>query len=160
MRTTAVLSGAALTAAALVALAALPSPGPAAVAQGGLPYQLVVGQVVRDGTQPVNQAGFVTSASADADGGLVTITASVRSRDAGSVVLDIETYDSIGRRVDQQWVDNLSMGPGQEREAAVSFSPPQPYAGPYTVKVGVFEPGPYWGLLLHWNNSATTFELP
>jgi hypothetical protein len=133
--------------------------GPSAVsveAQGGLPYRIALGQIVRDGTNATNQAGYVTSARGERNGNQVSIEVTVRSRAADTVVIDIETYDSVGRRIDQQWVDNVSFGTNQERTFEVSFTPPAGAPGPFVVKVGLFEPGPYWGLLLHWNNEAAT----
>jgi hypothetical protein len=131
---------------------------PAVEAQGGLPYRVSLGQIVRDGTNPVNQSGFVTSAEAAVSGGTVEIEAAVRSNVNGTVVIDIETYDSVGRRIDQQWVDNVPLQAGQTRRVNVDFQLASGGDGPYTVKVGIFEPGPYWGLLLHWNNDAGSFD--
>ncbi len=129
-------------------------------AQAGLAHKIVLSNVVRDGTNPIAQGAFSVEAMAFKSGGLVEVSVGVRSNAATTAVVDVEIYDSIGRRVDQQWFDNVQFGPGQNKSFTVKWSPPPGASGTYTVSVGLFEPGTYWGLLLHWTHRATTFTLP
>ncbi len=152
---------AALTAATAIGIfSGAATPAETASAQSGLPYRVFLGQIVRDGTNAVNQAGFVTSATAIPGRSDIEIRVKVRAREPDTVVVDVETYDSVGRRIDQQWVDNLALKANEDRTFTVRVpKPANASRGPFTVKVGIFEPGPYWGLLLHWNNAATTFAI-
>jgi hypothetical protein len=151
----------AAVAAAIAATAAVvPAEPREASAQPPLPYRLALGQVARDGTNPTNQDGFATSVTIEKGAGQATVRARVVAEAAGQVLVDIETYDHRGRRIDQQWQDHIALAAGQAKVVTVTVRPPDLANGPFTVKVGVFEPGQYWGALLHWNNAAATFSLP
>ena len=129
-------------------------------AQAGLAHRIVLSNVVRDGTNPIAQGSFSVEAMAFKSGSVVEVSVGVRSNAATAAVVDVEIYDSVGRRVDQQWFDNVQFGAGQTKSFTAKWSPPPGATGAYTVSVGLFEPGAYWGLLLHWTHRATTFSLP
>ncbi|MCC7363017.1 MAG: hypothetical protein IT303_01495 [Dehalococcoidia bacterium] len=91
-------------------------------------------------------------------GGTVAISAAVRAPAAGTVLVDIEVYDSSGRKVYQRYYDGQSFTAGQSRTFQASWRVPlSARTGNYTVKVGVFTAG--WGSVLHWNNAAATFSV-
>ena len=131
-----------------------------AEAQAGLPNRIVLSNIVRDGTNPIAQGSFSVTATAVKASGMVEVTAGVRSLSAAAAVVDIEIYDETGRRVDQQWFDNVTFLAGQQKSFTVKWQPPAGAAGPYYVSVGLFEPGSHWGLLLHWSHRAAAFTLP
>jgi len=141
-------------------VAATGSASEEAHAQAGLTNRIVLSNVVRDGTNPVAQGSFSVEAMAFNASGSVEVSLGVRSTASTAAVVDVEIYDSIGRRVNQQWFDNVPFGAGQTKSFTVKWSPPPGASGRYTVSVGIFEPGAYWGLLLHWTSRATTFSLP
>lgn len=146
--------------AVVAGVAAAASSSQTADAQAGLAHRVVLSNIVRDGTNPVAQRSFTVEAMAFKSGGLVEISLGVRSDAATSAVVDIEIYDSVGRRVDQQWFDNVAFNPGQNKSFTVKWAPPPGASGDYIVSVGLFEPGRFWGLLLHWTHRATSFSLP
>jgi hypothetical protein len=104
-------------------------------------------------------ATFTTSASAapvsSAPGQTVTITTSVTSSQAASVLVDVEVYDPASNKVFQQAFDNQSFTPGQQRTFSSSWQVGSTAAaGNYTIDIGVFSPG--WGTLYAWNGSAAS----
>ena len=75
-----------------------------------------------------------------------------------TVLVDVEIYDSAGRKIYQRVYDNVALTAGAKRNFTTNWAVPasQP-AGTYTVKVGIFRPT--WGQILHWNNAAKTFTV-
>lgn len=137
--------------------------GPAAAATSSFPYTLTLGQLSRDGNvlAPVNQQGFTTAVLASASRDVVRLAVTVSAATAGAFVVDIEIYGPSGGRLDQQWFDNEPFTASQTRAFAVEWRPaPAAPPGGYTVKVGVFRPGPDWQVLYHWNDQAAVFSLP
>jgi hypothetical protein len=105
----------------------------------------------------VSTASYTTSASASpstvAPGGSTSVTASVKSSTASTVLVDLEVYNSSGTKVFQQFWDNQSFSAGQTRTFSASWAVPTSTAtGSYTIDVGIFSPG--WGSLLSWNGAA------
>jgi hypothetical protein len=121
-------------------------------------HRIVLGLVAHDGQNPANQEGFVTSASVVREGSIAHVSATVMSREDARVVIDIETYDRVGRRIDQQWDDDVVLVAGKPIVMTVAVPLGKGERGPYVAKIGIFVPGAYWGALLHWNNSAVVFE--
>ena len=111
---------------------------------------------------PTTTSGYTTHASVSptsvAGGGSVTITASVTSTTAATVLVDVEVYDPSGAKGFQPAYDNQSLAAGQTRTYSPAWTVPTA-AGPgtYTVKIGVFSPG--WGRLYAWNNEAAQFPV-
>jgi hypothetical protein len=111
---------------------------------------------------PTAQPSFTTSASAApsgvSPGGTVTVTASVTSATAATVLVDVEGYSPSGGKVFQQSFDNESFTAGQTKSYPVSWAVPATAAtGTYTVKVGIFAPA--WGTLYSWNDNAAQFAV-
>ncbi|MCC6382958.1 MAG: hypothetical protein IT304_10655 [Dehalococcoidia bacterium] len=127
------------------------------------PYTLTLAGLSKDGVSlvPVGQQGFTTSALVSASRDLTRISVAVVAAASGAFVVDVETYGPSGARVDQQWFDNEPFAAGQTRSFTVEWRPPAEVpAGSYTVKVGLFRPGPDWQVLYHWNDRAAVFALP
>jgi hypothetical protein len=108
-------------------------------------------------TQNTASTGYATSASATPSptlpGSTVSITSSVTSNKAATVLVDLEVYDSAFTKVFQQVLDNQSFSAGQTRTFASNWQvPPTAKVGTYTVMIGVFSPG--WGTLYSWNGAA------
>jgi hypothetical protein len=100
----------------------------------------------------------VASPSSVAPGGTASISASVTSRQASTVLVDVELYDPAGTKVFQQFWDNQAFSAGQTRTYTASWSVPATAAsGAYSIAVGVFSPG--WGTLNNWNGSAGTLSV-
>lgn len=86
-------------------------------------------------------------------GASVRVTATLESAKDGSYLVDIEIYDSAGKRVYQRSWDNSVFTAGDQREFTATWSvPANQAAGTYTVKIGLFKPA--WGSLVTWNDSA------
>lgn len=105
---------------------------------------------------PITES-FRTSAtsqpSSAAPGTKAIITATVTSRDAANVLIDIEVYSPTGSKVHQAYMTNQSFTAQQTKQIATEWSIPTTMAeGQYTVKVGVFSND--WAQLHNWNNSA------
>src|SRR4051794_40109811 len=114
------------------------------------------------GAAPMSSAGFVTSGSATpssvAAGSAVSVKVDVKSDRARSAVVDVEIYDSAGRKAAQQFWDNQSFAAGATRSYTVAWTPATgSQTGTYAVKVGIFSVS--WGTLIHWNNQATTVQV-
>jgi hypothetical protein len=108
-------------------------------------------------TQNTASTGYATSASATPSpalpGSTVSITSSVTSNKAATVLVDLEVYDSAFTKVFQQVLDNQSFSAGQTRTFASNWQvPPAAKVGTYTVMIGVFSPG--WSALYSWNGAA------
>jgi endoglucanase len=112
---------------------------------------------------PPPTPSFVTSSAASpasaTAGAPITITASVTSATALSVLVDIEVYAPDGvTLVRQQWFDNQSFALGQQRSYSTTWqSPANATAGTYRVGLGVFSPG--WTTNYLWVGSASTFAV-
>ncbi len=145
---------------ALVAAAAvLPLERGREDAVAGRPYALVITQMARDGTNPTAQGSFATSATATV-GGAVTVRATVRSSDALFALVDVEVLGPNDVRVAQEYFDNTAFGRAQSQSFEIRWTAPSAaLRGEYVIKVGVFEPGQYWGALYHWNDRAGAFVL-
>jgi hypothetical protein len=90
--------------------------------------------------------------------GNATITASVKSATATSVLIDVEVYNAAGSRVFQQFWDNQAFTAGQTRTFSATYAVPSSAAtGTYTVMIGVFSPG--WGTVYQWNGQAGSFSV-
>lgn len=104
---------------------------------------------------------FTTSATTPGtlnQGQSATITARVRSRIAITVLVDVEIFDSMGRRVHQRWFDNQAFAAGQERTYSLTWQvPATARLGRYAVKIGIFSPG--WASTLAWNDAAGQFTV-
>ncbi len=74
---------------------------------------------------------------------------------ASNILIDVETYNSSGSKVNQQTFVGQSFTAGQNQAYKVTWSTPN--LGNYTVKVGVFSSG--WGTNYYWNDSAATFSV-
>jgi hypothetical protein len=116
-------------------------------------------------TPPVTPPGaYTTSATASpgsvAPGAVTTITASVTSGSAVSVLVDVEIYrTSDFTKVHQEWFDNQSFTAGQQRSFPVTWNVPAGAStGAYAVMIGVFHPGD-WTPNYHWNNNAGTVNV-
>jgi hypothetical protein len=100
--------------------------------------------------------GATVSRSTVNRGQSISITATVRAGVSTTALIDVEVYDSSGRKVYQKWWDNTSLTAGATRSFATSWTIPSgARTGTYTVKIGVFGKG--WNGLFTWNNSAKTF---
>lgn len=76
----------------------------------------------------------------------------VASAPITGAIVDLEVFDSAGRRVFQRYYTGQTFTAGQTRTYSTSWIPAA--AGTYTVKVGVFTTA--WAGQLHWNNAAAT----
>ena len=147
---------------ALSAVGALVHPGDerSEPARAARPYSVMISQMARDGTNPTSQGSFSTSATAT-KGAAIEVRAEVRSADALYTLIDVEVLAPNGVRVAQEYFDNTLFGRGQTQSFVVRWTPPpNALPGEYVVKVGVFQPGQYWGALYHWNDRAGAFRLP
>jgi hypothetical protein len=113
-------------------------------------------------TTPQTTQAFTTGA-AGAPANVVrgkpeTINTWVKSAAAGSVLIDVEVYDSTGARVFQRTFDKQSFSAGETRTFQSTWIvPTSARVGTYTVKIGVFSPG--WGTVYNWNDRAATFTV-
>jgi hypothetical protein len=86
-------------------------------------------------------------------GQTVSITSSVTSSQASTVLIDVEVYDSSSTKVFQQFWDSQAFGAGQTRTYASAWQvATTATVGSYTIAIGVFSPG--WGTLYTWNGAA------
>jgi hypothetical protein len=110
----------------------------------------------------VTAGGFTTTASAAPTdvrrGSTVSIAVSVTASSDRQELVDVEVYDSTGRKVFQHWWDAESFAASQARTFTATWSVPagEP-RGAHTIKVGVFSTG--WGMLIHWNDNAASFRV-
>src|SRR4051794_28646724 len=76
---------------------------------------------------PVRSAGFVTSGSATPStveaGTPVSVNVDVKSYRDRDAVVDVEIYDSTGRKASQQWWDDQSFIAGSTRSYTVTWAP-------------------------------------
>ncbi|HEX8966837.1 MAG TPA: hypothetical protein VF937_03090, partial [Chloroflexota bacterium] len=108
--------------------------------------------------QSTYSTSATTSPTSVPRGSRVSVTTSVASANASSVLVDVEIYDPSGARVYQKWWNNQSFSAGQTRSFTTSWSVPTSAAtGGYTVKVGIYRNG--WGTLYNWNNAAALFSV-
>jgi hypothetical protein len=85
----------------------------------------------------------------------VSLSTSVTSTSASSVLVDLEVYNASGVRIFQQFWDNQSFAAGQTQTYGTTWTTPRTLpAGVYTVKVGVFSCG--WGTLYAWKDNAAS----
>jgi hypothetical protein len=123
-----------------------------------LPTSTPTATATSAGTQPSYTTGASVSPSSVKRGSPASITASVKSGTATSVLVDVEVYDSAGQKVFQQAWDNQSFTAGQTRTFTAAYTPAASAAtGTYTVMIGVFSPG--WGTLYSWNSSAAALTI-
>jgi hypothetical protein len=111
---------------------------------------------------PAPTASYTTSAMVSpatvAPASSESITTSVQSSAAATVLVDMEVYDPTGTKVFQQYWDNQSFTAGQTRTYSSSYAVSSTaVAGTYTVKIGIFSPA--WGALYTWNNGAAVFSV-
>ena len=75
-----------------------------------------------------------------------------------NVLVDFQVYDSAGLMVTQTWQSPVSLSFQAPPTVSASWSvPPSLAAGPYTLKVGVFDPN--WTSLYAWDNGSATFTV-
>jgi hypothetical protein len=97
----------------------------------------------------------MSSPSSVAPGSTATITASVTSPSAATVLVDIEVYSAAGVKLHQAFFDGQAFSAGQQRTYPITWTVPAgTAAGTYTVMVGIFSPG--WGTNYAWNGQAGT----
>jgi autotransporter family porin len=116
----------------------------------------------RAAAAPVTGGGFTSSAStAPASvrrGSAVTISIPVTASTNRTALVDVEVYDSAGRKAYQRFWDAQSFTAGVTRTYTASWAVPANQAtGSYRVDVGVFRPG--WEELYHWNRAAATLTV-
>jgi len=101
----------------------------------------------------------VSSPAQVSRGASTSITASVRSATARSVLVDIEVYDPAGHKVFQNWYDDQTFGAGQTRTYTQAYQVPSSAStGTYSIKVGIFST--HWsGALYSWNDQAGTLTV-
>jgi uncharacterized membrane protein len=112
-------------------------------------------------TEPVGPLHLSTAAvstNTAVAGDTVTVTATVKSAVAKTMLVDVEVYDSVGRRVHQEMMDNQVFEAGETKDYSTAFTLPlDALKGTYTVKVGLFGAG--MSTMLDWNNSAAQFTV-
>jgi hypothetical protein len=106
---------------------------------------------------PIAPAAYSSSAAIwpaiPLPGDTLMLNASVSSRLASEVLVDVELYDPAGQKLAQRYVDKQTFPAGGSRRYSAAWPlPGRLEAGVYTVKIGVFAPG--WGGLLNWNDGA------
>lgn len=107
---------------------------------------------------PLYLSTAVTSTATAVAGETVTVTSTVRSAPARNMLVDIEVFDSVGRRVHQQMQDNQSFAAGETKDYSTTFTLPlDALEGTYTVKVGLFGAG--MTTMLDWNDNAAQFTV-
>jgi len=110
---------------------------------------------VSNATTPVFSSTASASPSSLSVGQSVTTTVNVTDSGTASsgIIVDIETFNSAGTRVDQHFFDNQSFSQGTTLPYSFSISPTA--QDTYTIKVGVFSAG--WASQYNWNNGAATY---
>jgi hypothetical protein len=83
-------------------------------------------------------------------GSSVNLSASVTSATADTSLVDMEVYDTAGRKIFQKFWDSQTFAAGQTRSYSATTGALA--AGTYTVKIGIFAPG--WASLYQWNDAA------
>jgi hypothetical protein len=111
---------------------------------------------------PVTAGGFTSnvrpSTSQVVRGASVTLRVDVTAASARSALVDIEVYDTAGRKAFQRYWDGQSFRAGVRRTFTTTWTVPAAQAsGTYRVDVGVFSLG--WGALYHWNRGATSLTV-
>jgi len=119
-------------------------------------------QVATATATPNQQPGYTATAQVSSAtvvrGSAESITTSVKATTNSTVLVDVEVYDSSGKKVFQQYWDNQSFTSGQTRTYGSSWQiPTTALPGTYTVKVGIFSTG-WSGTLYYWNDNAATFK--
>lgn len=91
-------------------------------------------------------------------GNKTTITADVTSKNASTVLIDIEVYSATGAKVHQAYVTNQTFSEQQRKRITTEWAVPSTLAeGQYIIKVGVFSND--WSQLYNWNNTAGTVQI-
>ena len=75
---------------------------------------------------------------------------------ATSALVDLELYDSKGKKIRQTWWDAQTFAAGTTRTFSVSWTAPTA-TGTYRVKVGTFSVG--WGTMYAWNDAAASLSV-
>jgi hypothetical protein len=124
------------------------------------PTPTVAASVTATPTQ--TSSTYMTSANASptsvSPGSNVSVTTSVTSSGASTVLVDVEVYSPAGSKAFQQFWDNQTFAAGQTRTYTSTWQVPASAAtgtyatGTYSVDVGIFSPG--WGKLYSWNGTA------
>ena len=89
-----------------------------------------------------------------------TITTSITNTGgpASGILVDLEIYDTGGRRVHQQFTTGQSFQSGQQKSFQWTWPVPAAQApGVYTVKVGIFSAG--WATLYTWDSDAAAVSV-
>ena len=115
---------------------------------------------------PLTDDGWTTSVTAPttvARGEVLTLDIDVTAATATAALVDVEIYslNSSGRgwhqTLQQVW-DARTFAAGAATRLQVQLTVPDDEpTNVHWVKVGVFKPG--WGMLYHWNDSATSFNV-
>jgi endoglucanase len=106
---------------------------------------------------------FSTSASLTpttvSPGGTVTVTTSVTSATAATVIVEVYVYAPDGTTLlNEQWFDNQTFAAGQRRTYTTSWQVPAgSAAGVYNIDLGVFALG--WSTRYSWTDGAATFTV-
>ena len=111
---------------------------------------------------PSTSGGFTTSASVTpgsvVSGAGVRLGVTVTAASTRNALVDVEVFDSAGRKLFQRYWDNRSLTAGVARTFNATWAVPATQAaGSYRVDVGIFSPG--WSELYHWNYLATTLTV-
>lgn len=136
-----------------------PSPTPTRLPSGGVTITPTRTPTPIPSISPVAQ-NFTSSATANSvnPGKLATITASVTSKNAGNVLIDVEVYNPAGTKVHQTFFSNQSFTAGQTRQFTVNWTTGATIVtGNYSVRIGVFSND--WSTLHHWNSIAGTVKV-
>jgi hypothetical protein len=115
---------------------------------------------------PLTDHGWTTSATAPttaAPGQVVNITVTVTAATTSAALIDVEVYslnaNGTGwhQALQQVW-DARTFNAGQATSLQAQWTlPADEPTNVHWVKVGVFKPG--WGVLYHWNDAATSFQV-
>ena len=111
---------------------------------------------------PVTSGGFSTTGSVSAAsiprGTTATVRVGVTASTSRAALVDVEIYDTAGRKVVQQFWDSQQFSAGVARSYAMTWAVPANQAtGTYRVDVGVFNVG--WSELHHWNSGVTSLAV-
>ena len=115
---------------------------------------------------PLTDDGWTTSVTAPitvARGELLTLDIDVTAATSTAALVDVEIYSLNGngrgwhQTLQQVW-DARTFAAGQPTRLQVQLTVPDDEpTNVHWVKVGVFKPG--WGMLYHWNDAATSFNV-
>jgi hypothetical protein len=107
---------------------------------------------------PSFSTSATTSASSVTRGSSVSVTVSVRSVSASTVLVDLEIYTPSNTKAYQGSWDSQPFAAGQTRTFTSTWAVPTTAAtGSYTVKIGIFKPS--WTGLYSWNNGAALMKI-